>query len=110
MTEGVPPGRVINDADTRDLPRLLRARRERPTSRRTAQQCDERAPPHSITSSARARSDGGTWRPSGLAVFKLMTSSYLVRCCTGKWAGFSPLRIRSTWRAARRYGSIELGP
>jgi len=33
VTEGVPPGRVINDADTRDLSRLLRVRRERPRRR-----------------------------------------------------------------------------
>ena len=30
---------------------------------------------HSITSSARARSEGGTVRPSTLAVFRLITSS-----------------------------------
>jgi hypothetical protein len=39
--------------------RLLRARRERPDGRRTAEQRDERAPLHSSTSSARASSDGG---------------------------------------------------
>src|SRR5262249_58715269 len=38
VTEGVPPGRVINDADTRDLPRLLRARRERPRRHRAAEE------------------------------------------------------------------------
>jgi len=58
---------------------------------------------HSITSSARASSVGGTSRPSDLAVFRLMTSSYLVGACTGRSAGFSPLRIRSTYPAARRY-------
>ena len=35
---------------------------------------------HSITSSARASSVGGTSRPSALAVLRLMTSSYLVGC------------------------------
>src|SRR5262249_58897597 len=39
---------------------------------------------HSITSSARARSVGGTSRPSALAVLRLMTSSYLVGACTGR--------------------------
>jgi hypothetical protein len=39
---------------------------------------------------------GGTSRPSVLAVFKLMTSSYLVGACTGKPEGFTPLRMRST--------------
>ena len=40
--------------------RLLRARRERPRRRRAAEQRDELAPLHSITSSARASSVGGT--------------------------------------------------
>ena len=51
---------------------------------------------YSITSSAMASSDGGTVRPSALAVLRLMTNSYLVGVCTGRSAGFSPLRIRST--------------
>ena len=34
--------------------------------------------------------------PSALAVLRLITSSYLVGACTGRSAGFSPLRIRST--------------
>ena len=54
------------------------------------------APPHSITSSARASNDGGTARPSALAVLRLIASSYLVGACTGRSAGFSPFRIRST--------------
>jgi hypothetical protein len=52
--------------------------------------------PHSISSSARNRSDVGTLRFSALAVLRLITSSYLVGFCTGKSAGFSPLRMRST--------------
>ena len=51
---------------------------------------------YSITSSARASSVGGTSRPSPLAVFKLITSSYLVGACTGRSPGLSPLRMRST--------------
>ena len=51
---------------------------------------------YSITSLARASTDGGTVRPSALAVFRLITSSYLVGACTGRSAGFSPLRMRST--------------
>ena len=39
---------------------------------------------------------GGTSRPSALAVLRLITSSYLVGACTGRSAGFSPLRMRST--------------
>jgi hypothetical protein len=41
---------------------------------------------YSITSSARASSVGGTSRPSACAVFKLITTSYLVGACTGRSA------------------------
>src|SRR5262249_46256862 len=54
---------------------------------------DGLAPPHSITSSARASSVGGTSRPSTCAVCKLMTNSNLVGRATGSSPGFSPLRI-----------------
>jgi hypothetical protein len=49
---------------------------------------------HSITSSARPRSEIGTVSPNTLAVFKLMTRSTLVTCCTGRSAGCSPLSMR----------------
>src|SRR5262249_60384032 len=75
---------------------LLGPGRERPRSRRTAEQRYELAPLHSITSSARASSVGGTSSPSAFAVLRLITSSYFVACCTGRLAGFSPLRMRST--------------
>jgi hypothetical protein len=55
---------------------------------------------YSITSSARASSVGGTSRPSAFAALRLITSSYLVGFCTAKSAGFSPLRMRSTYSAA----------
>src|SRR5262249_32254448 len=58
---------------------------------------------YSITSSARASSEGDMVRPRVLAVFKFMTSSYLLGACTGRSAGFSPRKIRSTYAAARRY-------
>src|SRR5262245_51783205 len=64
-----------------------------PAPRRRAAR-DERAPLHSITSSARAMSAGGTVRPSILAVSWLMTISNFVDCTTGKSAGLAPLRIR----------------
>src|SRR5262245_38341515 len=48
---------------------------------------------HSITSSARASSLSGIWRPSALAVLRLITNSNLVGCSTGNSAGFAPLRI-----------------
>jgi len=51
---------------------------------------------HSITSSARASTVAGISRPRAFAVLRLTTSSYLVGACTGKSAGFSPLRMRST--------------
>src|SRR5215813_3114426 len=67
-------------ADQRPLPaNLLCARRERPCESRAADQRDEvAAHNHSITSSARARTDGEISSPSALAVFMLTTSSYLV--------------------------------
>src|SRR5262245_40311103 len=86
---------------------LLRARRERP-SRRAAEKRDELAPLHSITSSARARRVGGTSRPSALAVLRLTTNSNLVPCCTGRSAGFAPLRILSTKLAERYHMSLML--
>src|SRR2546427_7896587 len=49
---------------------------------------------HSNISSARPDRGSGTVMPSALAVFRLMYSSNLVACWTGRSAGFSPLRIR----------------
>src|SRR5262249_92313 len=90
-------GRLVRNAgDSGDASHgLLRPRRERPR-RRAADERDERAAVHSITSSARASSAGGTSRPRAFAVLRLMTSSYLFGACTGRSAGFSPLRMRST--------------
>src|SRR5262245_21678073 len=51
---------------------------------------------HSMTSSARASTVAGTSSPSALAVLRLITNSNLVGFCTGRSAGFSPLRMRST--------------
>src|SRR3954470_14399898 len=45
---------------------------------------------HSITSSARASSIGGTVRPSIRAVCALMTSSNFDDCITGRSAGLAP--------------------
>jgi len=60
---------------------------------------------HSITSSARARSVGGTERPRILAVLRLITSSSFVGCSTGKSPGVAPLKILSIRPAARKYRS-----
>jgi hypothetical protein len=50
---------------------------------------------YSMTSSARESSEGGTANPSALAALRLMTSSNLVGCWTGRSEVFSPLRIRA---------------
>jgi hypothetical protein len=73
--------------------RLLRARPERPRCR-TAEQRDECAPLHSITSSAVASSACSTLRPRTFAVCRLMTNSNLAARITGSSAAFSPLRMR----------------
>ena len=74
---------------------LLRLLSERPCNA-AAGDADELAPSHSITSSARAISDCGTVSPSAFAVLTLIINSYFVGACTGRLAGFSPLRMRST--------------
>src|SRR5262249_52736934 len=71
--------------------RLLRACGERPRSYSAADERNEFAPSHSITSSARAKTLGGTSRPDAFAVLRLSTVSYRVGVCTGRSAGFSPL-------------------
>src|SRR6516162_395405 len=71
-------GECMQEHNAPHLLRLLRPRRERPCYR-AAEQRDELAPlhlrGHSITSSARASSDGGTVRPSSLTVLRLTASS-----------------------------------
>src|SRR5262249_42251354 len=96
---GSRPGAEI--PDHRQRRPLLRPRRERPRCRRGAEEGEEGAavhgvPHHSITSSAATCSVSGTVRPSALAVFMLITNSNFTGCCTGRSAGFSPLRMRST--------------
>jgi hypothetical protein len=83
---------------------LLRPRRQRPRCH-AAESCDELASFHSITSSASASSLSGIWRPSALAVLRLMTSSNLVGCSTGRSPGLVPLRILWANTAARRKSS-----
>src|SRR5262245_27432091 len=51
---------------------------------------------YSITSSARAISEGGTVSPSTCAVVRLITRSNLVGCSTGMSPGFDPRSILST--------------
>ena len=67
------------------------------TRRRAAEQRDELAPLHSITSSASASSLSGIVRPSAFAVLRLSTSSTLVGCSIGRPAGLAtPFNILST--------------
>jgi hypothetical protein len=75
--------------------RPLRQQSTRPR-RRAAKPHNERAPLHSMTSLTRASSECGTSRPSAFAVLRLITNSNLVGAYTGRSAGFSPLRMRST--------------
>src|SRR5262249_14573370 len=65
---------------------------------------------YSITSSARASSVGGTLRPSAFAVLRLTTRENLVGACTGRLAGFSPRRMRSTYEAEARNDSARSTP
>ena len=61
-----------------------------------ADSCSAANVAYSITSSAETTSEDGMLMPSALAVVRLITVSNFVGACTGKSAGFSPLRIRST--------------
>ena len=51
---------------------------------------------YSTTSSARVSSEVEMTMPSVFAVLRLMTSSNLVGCCTGRSEGLAPLRMLST--------------
>src|SRR5262249_54531672 len=81
-------------SDARHRAGLLRARRERPGDSRAAEQTDELAFVHSITSSASASTLSGTSRPRAFAVLRFMIISNLVGSSTGRSAGLSPLRMR----------------
>ena len=63
----------------------------RPIERRVRWQ-----PRHWITSSARSSNGCGTVSPSAFAAFRLITSSNLCTCSTGRSAGLVPFRILST--------------
>jgi hypothetical protein len=76
--------------------RLLRASRDGPRRNRAAEQRDELAPLHSITSSAATSKPGGTVRPSIRAVWALMTRSNFVDWTTGRSAGLAPFKMRPT--------------
>jgi len=73
----------------------LPAWRHRPTIPRPTTIGMNRFRTYSITSFARASRFGGMVMPSAFAVLRLIANSYLVGACTGRFAGFSPLRMRS---------------
>src|SRR5262249_28210489 len=74
--------------DARPPLRLLGVRHKWPRGH-TAEPCDELAAAgHSMTASARASRVDGMSRPSAFAAFKLITSSTLVPCWTGRSLGF----------------------
>src|SRR5262249_35756616 len=97
--EPTPRGRwrtLIQDSDAIDF-HLLRLGRQRRNNNAPTHDGDERSPVHhSMIWSARPRTDGGMVSPSAWAVLRLITSSNLVGCSTGRSAGFAPLRILST--------------
>src|SRR6478735_1390976 len=66
-------GPALKHADPPHPVGLLRLRWERPRRSRTAEQCDELASPHSITSSARASNLSGIGRRSAFAALRLIT-------------------------------------
>ena len=83
---GIMLGKCVQKHDPPHPRWLLRPRRERPADRRAAEQGDELAPVHSITSSAVICMINGTVRPSVFAVLRLMTSSNLTGWRTGRSA------------------------
>ena len=83
--------------DPRQLLRLLGLGSEWRGEDAGAHYGDERPPVHHwIISSARTKMDCGIVSPRALAVFRLITSSNLVGCSTGRSPGLAPLRILST--------------
>src|SRR3989442_8121334 len=90
--------------------RLLRPGRER---RGEESHCasDKGAPiHHSITWSARESTDCGIVRPSAFAVLRLITSSNLVGCSTGRSAGFAPFEGFLAKNPPRRDKAIKIPP
>jgi hypothetical protein len=57
---------------------------------------------YSITSSALAKSEGGTDKPIDPAALRLIVSLNREGCSTGRSAGFAPFNILSVYAAARR--------
>src|SRR5829696_6798087 len=100
---------VKQETDTRDFRRLLRACPPR-AGQSADKPCDDHPPPHSITSSARSRMAGGISSCIALAVLRFTSSSKCVGCSTGISLGRAPLRILSTYHAARALTRSRFGP
>ena len=65
---------------------------------------------HSMTLSARSTSVAGSSIPIALAVRRLITSSNLVGCSTGRSAGLAPRNTLTSMRAIWRQTSTRDGP
>ena len=63
---------------------------------------------YSITSSAMASTPEGTVTRRVLAVLRLIRSSNVVGCSIGKSPALAPLKILSTYEAARRLSQLRL--
>ena len=96
---GMKSTRSIRLLTPRKLAKLLRCQDFPPRAKNGPEQTQQgpyTETAHSITSSARASSDGGNSRPSALAVFRLMRNSNLVGCSTASSPGLAPFSILST--------------
>src|SRR5262249_19122351 len=102
VVEGLHSGGRVESkvSDPGDPLALLCARRDRPR-RRAAEQRDERAALHSITSSAVPIIVAGASIPSDLAVLRLTARKILVGNSTSRSPGAVPRRILSTKVAPR---------
>src|SRR5262249_1013520 len=102
-------GQTAQHADEPHPACLLRARRERPRGC-AAEQCDELAPRHSITSSARKSTTAGNVRPRSPAVLRFKTNSNLVGVSIGVTAGFAPSKTLAAMTPCCRITPSRLGP
>src|SRR5262249_39353386 len=105
LTERIPPecpareGAGVQEPDPGHLLRWLRPGDER-CGKEGGRYRDERSPVHySITSSARASTDGGMVSPSAFAVLRLMAKYRRSIPSTGRSPGSAPNRTRWTYLA-----------
>src|SRR5215217_8177899 len=71
----------------------------------TAEERKQFSPPHSITSSARARSAGGIVRPRAVAVLRFRRRWKRLISSIGSSATAVPIRMRCTYHPSRRKAS-----